>query len=426
MKKLLYISYLFPPVGGSGVQRSLKFAKYLPDYGWEPIMLVADHRFLKQPKDHSLAEEIPKSLRVYRSFAPDLRWIFKLLWGLRLHKVVNYLLRNFLIPDPEIIWLPFAKIALKRIFAEHKIDLVFITAPPYAPLFLGEYIKKHFHTDFCVDFRDPWTNGVGRQYNPPPLRIRNQEKAQEKRILSLAKQVVCINDTMVKVLRASYPHILQTKLHCITNGYDEEDFSACTKQEPTEKMHIVYTGAFYDLRQPGIIWQAISELISEGNLEPQKLSIDIYGNNYAGFVLGNYAQDPIISTIVTLKAYLPHSESVDRICKADLLLIYSGSGKAEEMNSPAKLFEYLRSGVPILAIVDPKSAASSILEPSLTSFFADSGSVASIKEQIHALYLKWEQRDLTVQSNVTYIKSFERKALTAKLAQVIDAAVENV
>ncbi len=420
MKKLLYISYLFPPVGGSGVQRSLKFVKYLPEYGWESIVLTANHRFLNQPKDFSLSLELPNNQVIYNSFAPDLRWLFKLLWGLRLHKIVSFLQRCILIPDPEIIWLPFAKLTLKRIFDEHKIDFVLITSPPYAPLFLGEYVKKRYGVDYCIDFRDPWTSGVGRLYNTPPAWIGKIEKKWEKRIISQAKSIVCVNEAMVEELHKDYPEIPDTKLHSVNNGYDEEDFRDNVSSETNgNKLRLVYTGAFYDLRQPDIVWQAISELVTDGRIDKNKISIEVFGKNNPLFVLGSFQNNSLIKAIVQTKQYVSHSKSVHEILKADLLLLFSGSGSSERMNSPAKLYEYMRSAKPIFAIIDPLGIAAKILAPAETCVIADSSSVEAIKTAFSLLYEKWENGNLAYSPNWDYIKSFERHKLTAKLANLL-------
>jgi glycosyltransferase involved in cell wall biosynthesis len=412
-------------VGGSGVQRSMKFAKYLPEYGWEPIMLVADHRFLKQPKDHTLSKETRSDLVIYRSFSPDLRWIFKVLWGLRLNSVVNWLNRHCLIPDAELIWLPFAKITLHKIFADHNIDLVIITSPPYSPLFLGKYIKKNFGIDYIVDFRDPWTIGVGRQYNPLPHRLRNIEKQWEESILDNSVKVICVNQLISERLSEAYPTVRTEKFVTINNGYDESDFKSCLPHHGNSKLNIVYTGSFYDLRQPEIIWDAMKGLIDQQLLTPDKVCFKIFGHNSRSFVLGKYATHPLFTNLVEFHPYQTHKQAILAICEADVVLLFSGYGTGEAMNSPAKLYEYMRSGRPILAVIDPMGEAASLLKPTGTCFLADSSRQDSIVEQIHAIYRKWETGQLLVKPNLEYINQFDRKVLTGELSCVLDAAIRN-
>ncbi|MDD4309169.1 MAG: glycosyltransferase [Candidatus Cloacimonetes bacterium] len=454
MKKLLYISYFFPPVGGSGVQRSLKFTKNLPLSGWQPIVLMADHRYLKQPKDYSLCDDEARNTIVYNSFSPDLRWIFKVLWGLHLHSIVNFITRKLILPDPELLWLPFAKKTIKQIFKQHTIDLVLITAPPYSPLFLGQYIKKHYHVPYVVDFRDMWTMGVGRLDAPLSKRISANEKSWEKKVITQAKAVVVVNQFMANKLSHSYPELAASTFTAITNGYDEDDFTdimaslkdsyeqelptlsntakqGLTRDESSvpslcKPMHLVFTGSFYDRFQPDILWEALHQLVTENKIKQDSLMIDIYGKNNPHFVLGKFVNNPIINTMVQIHGYLPHHESIAKICAADALLLFSPPGPGADMDSHSKLFEYLRSGVPILALVAIPSAGADILKKCHCSFIANSASIAAIKFVIAELLQQWQTGKLALETDWAYVSSFERRALTAKLARVLDSAIEKL
>ena len=149
MKNVLLIFYYFPPAGGSGVQRGLKFAKYLPEFGFRPVILCADYRILKQPRDYTLLRELPDKVKIYRSFTLDINWFYKLLWGLKLNKIVNFLRRNVFIPDGEILWLPFAIHKLKKIMATNNINQVLVSVPPYSLIFLAKYLKKHYQIKYA-------------------------------------------------------------------------------------------------------------------------------------------------------------------------------------------------------------------------------------------------------------------------------------
>lgn len=421
MKNLLFITYHFPPTGGSGVQRGLKFAKYLPQFGFRPIVLCADYRYLKQPKDYTLLKELPPSVKIYRTFTLDANWFFKLLWGLKLHKVVTFLQRYILIPDTEVLWLPFAFLKLGKILDANHIDLVLISAPPYSSLFLAKYCKHRYQLKVCVDFRDPWSFGIGRKYLKPPSWIANKENNWEKEIVTLADKIICVNDKMVDEFRQLHTKIPAVKFCSITNGYDEEDFSISTPLKKSDKFKIVYTGSFYDARRPLILWQALWELIEEGKINPQKITVNIYGRNTNNFVLGEYQDNLLIQKIVHFYGYTPHTQIIKILLSADVLLLYSGFGNTEQLNSPAKLFEYLRSGKPVFAIIDPESSAAEILLPANTIFLANSASLSSIKNTLSELYTQWEEGKLKVSPDWEYIKNFERKALTARLAEVLSS-----
>ncbi len=420
MKNVLFIGYHFPPTGGSGVQRALKFAKYLPEFGFRPYILCADYRFLKQPKDWTLLSELPRGIQIYRTFTLDINWFYKLLWGLKLNKVVTFLQRNVLIPDGEILWLPFALPKLKKIMATNKITQVMVSVPPFSLIFLARYLKKHYQVKVCMDFRDPWSFGIGRKYLNPPKWITALENKWEKEIVTQADQVIGVSSVMIEEFKCLYPNLDKNKFVCITNGYDEADFriSSCKKNS---QFTIIYTGSFYDNRQPDILWKALKELIAQGKIKPDKITVEIYGKNTRSFVLGNYVNDAAINKIVHFFGYVNHPNSIKLLGIADTLLLFSNSGEAQRAIVTAKVFEYLRSGKPILAIIDPSGAAAEILNPGKTGFIANSSSLNSVKETILNIYHLWEEDKLQTEPNWNYIQQFERKALTAKLAEVFSS-----
>lgn len=421
MKNVLLIFYYFPPAGGSGVQRGLKFAKYLPEFGFRPVILCADYRFLKQPRDYTLLRELPDKVKIYRSFTLDINWFYKLLWGLKLNKIVNFLRRNVFTPDGEILWLPFAIHKLKKIMATNSINQVLVSVPPYSLIFLAKYLKKHYQIKVCLDFRDPWSFGIGRKYLKPPDWVTAIENRWEKEIVTRADQVICVSSVMIEEFRNLYPYLDKNKFVCITNGYDEKDFPVSFPPIRNAKFTIIYTGSFYDELQPDILWQALKELFKQGKLNPDKITIKIYGKNNRSFVLGKYVNDSVINKIVHLFGYVEHPTSIKLLGTADVLLLFSTSGEAQRAIVTAKVFEYLRSGKPILAIIDPLSSAAEIIIPAKTGFIASSSSVNSVKETILNFYHLWEKDMLQVEPKWDYIQQFERKALTAKLAEVFSA-----
>lgn len=425
MKKVLFIVYNYPPAGGSGVQRDAKFAKYLPEYGWQPIILTPHHRLLNQPRDYSLAEELPPEQIVYRTFTLDARWLFKIFWGLRLPKVVSWLNFRVFIPDAEILWLPFAKRKIKKIFREHQPELVFISAPPFSPLLLGKWLKDKYHIPYVVSFRDEWSQGQGRLDFQPPASFSAKDLKYENQVLSEASQVVSINWVCQKSFRDLHPELPEARFTVITNGYDEDDFrkQVITATPKRDYLQIVHPGALYGRSNPAIIWQALSELVSAKELDPTQLRIDLYGENYPSFIFRGYEHNPIINQIVHLYPYIPHSEVIDLIMKADLLLIYNGPGPKSEVVSTGKLFEYLRSGKPILAIVNPQGVCAETVNRAASGWIANHNSVADIRKKLIMLYGLWQEQRLTIQPDWDYIHQFDRRQLSSMLAACFDKAL---
>ena len=276
MKNVLFITYYFPPSGGSGVQRGLKFSKYLSEFGWNPIILCADSRFLKQPKDFSLLQEVSKSLSVYRSFTFDVNWLFKIFWGLRLSGIVQYLQHHLFVPDIEIIWLPFARRKIREILKIHRIDLVFISGPPFSPMILGKWIKDRYNIPYILDYRDDWSLGQSRLDNPPPYKFQRKDKHLESLALENAEHVTVVIKTYIEDFVKNYSFMNNEKLTAIPNGYDEADFYQIVTPPyiQTNKMRIVFPGALYDRRHPAPIWKALLSLVNEKRVNPNSISID--------------------------------------------------------------------------------------------------------------------------------------------------------
>ena len=426
MKKVLFIAYNYPPGGGSGVQRGAKFARYLPDYGWEPIILTPDYHLLKQARDYSLARELPKNQIIYRSFTLDARWLFKLLWGLRLHKLVNWLNFHVFIPDPELLWLPFAKAKLSKIMKLHKPDLVFISGPPFSPMLLGTWIKDKYAIPYVVSFRDDWSLGQSRLDNIPPKRFTAKDRHFEHLVLTKANHVVTTNRAYKNDFLALYPELPEAHYTVITNGYDETDFSPrkAPPRQDRKFMHIVYPGALYGRRNPAKIWQALHELVLSQEIDPSRIRIDIYGQNYRSFVFSGIDASSQVNQIVQLHPYLPHHQAIEALLQADLLLLFSGPGPKSDVVIPGKLFEYMRSGRPVLAVINPQGVCAEIFSQARSGLIANSASVSDIKDKLLQLYRQWEAGKLQIEPDWDYIKQFERRQLTSRLASCFDEVLK--
>ncbi|HRY84610.1 MAG TPA: hypothetical protein P5533_08260, partial [Candidatus Cloacimonadota bacterium] len=183
---------------------------------------------------------------------------------------------------------------------------------------------------------------------------------------------------------------------------------------------ILYTGSFYDRRQPDNLWQAVSELVRDGQLDPQQVEIKIIGRNTIDFVLGSFVSDEMIRSMVLIKGFITHGETLIEMQTADVLLIYIPSGPNSASVLTGKLFEYLRTGKAILTIAPPKGLAAKIVTEAGTGFVADFDDISSIKEQVHKLYISWKQGSLKlIKSDQSYISRFSRQEQARQLADLI-------
>lgn len=423
MKNVLFIAYYFPPMAGAGVQRSVKFVKYMRDFGYDPIILTVDSKFTNWVIDCTLLSEIPKTVKIFRTPTFDWRWVFKILWGFRLNKLVEIIQTRFLIPDPEITWLPFARMQLKRIFENHRIDLVYITAGPFASLLLGPYIKKRYHTDYVVDFRDEWTSNPYRNDVRHPKRIIDKNRKLEHDVVSNCSGIVyTLPKYMKESFESSYPFLAQMPWKIIPNGFDESDFTTAetARGDSEDKFTLTYIGTFYGRRQPGLLWQALDNLIKTELIDPAKIKIKIIGKNTANFVLGEYVNDQTLNTIVNLQPNLSYHKALAELMTASALLLYVAPGTNSQAEITGKIFEYLRSYKPVLALVPTGGAAADILRKAGTGLIYDSSDVEEVKKGLLELYKMWQEGRLKVTPDKNYIAQYNRKVLTQQLADLFD------
>jgi glycosyltransferase involved in cell wall biosynthesis len=427
MTKILFIAYYFPPLGSSGVQRSLKFVKYLCDFDVMPIVLTVDYHATRWPRDFSLLREIPASVKVYRAFTLDLNWLFKVIWGLRLPGLVTWMRKRWLIPDPEITWLPFAKRKITQILRHERIDLAYITGGPYSAMLLGPYLTQRHGINYIVDFRDEWTNSHARLDMALTKKSAHKDHQYERTVLEQSSGIIYAHPKYMQAnFERQYPFI-KNKLHAvITNGYDEADFVGIKPNITQDKFRMIYIGSFYDRRRPLVLWEALQESILEHAIDPHKISVEIYGKNTPSFVMGDYYHNETIRNIVKFYGYLSHQDSLEVLLQASVLLIFLAPGPNSLPELPGKMFECMRSQRPILAIIPERGAAAEIIGRAGTGFVFDSGDLNEVKAGLELLYHQWNNNILKIHPDEEYISQFNRKNLTQQLALFIDEVVKDI
>lgn len=434
--RILYIAYYFPPLGGVASLRSLKMVKYLSRQGIDCSVLCLNPKGMNYPTDLDLLRQVPSSCRIYRFRCLDLSWFFKVLYGLKLHWLVRFLSQNLLIPDLQIICKKAATRALDRLIskeeslclaAESSLRIAVISSGPPSSLFLGLYMKQKYNMDFICDFRDEWTNNPERLNINYPHRSQSRELMWEARILAACKGLSYLTDIMRTNFESRYKFLITKPSQLIQNGYDEEDFPPLSPSKMTSTCFtIIYTGSFYDRRQPDSLWQAISELCSEGSLKEDAVQIKIIGKNNKSFVLGRFADSPLINRVVKLEPFTGHSESLEIMRRSDALLLYIPSGKNTDSVLTGKIFDYIRSGRPILAIVPPEGLAASIVKHSGLGFVADHMDIRGIKHSIMKLLILHQNNSLdSIKPHWDYISQYSRDNQAAKLASLIHTCLDS-
>ena len=258
MKKVLVVAYLYPPVGGSGVMRTLKFTKYLPQFGWKPYVLTVKNPFYDLI-DPSLLEEIPTEACICRTY-----WLDHRLFSVPLRKVGINPSYIFIPNDMNIGWLPFAIQQGNKLMNKNKIDLIYATFPPAVNILIGCLLKKITDKPLVLDFRDPWTQNPFIKY--PSRFHKKAEETMEKVCLQSAEYIITATESMMQNIIEKYPFVSR-KCITITNGFDPEDFENLKRWNYGTKFTITYTGSFYGLRTPKFFLIALRELVKDEEIK---------------------------------------------------------------------------------------------------------------------------------------------------------------
>ncbi len=421
-RHILFIAYYFPPLGGIASLRSLKHVKYLTQLGYQVQVLTVRTALIRHPMDPTLLAELPAGVKVWRAFCPDATWLFKLMWGLKLNFLVRFLQQRVLIPDHEVLWRPFAKRMLRRmVHRDPEISLAVISSGPPSSLSLGLLLKHRFGVPFICDFRDEWTNNPERINIAFPAATQSRELLMESRVVSAAAGISYLSQLMRDNFCRNHPFLEAKPFAIIPNGFDESDFVGLTASSDANVFRLVYCGSFYDRRQPDPLWQTILALVKAGKIDPDKFRVDIYGRNTRAFVLGQYASDPVLGRIVKLHPFLNYRNSLQQQLGASALLLYIPSGANTESVLTGKIFDYLRCGKPILAIVPPAGLAAELVTKAGTGLVADHLDQAGIAKNLLKLYELWQSDKLSeIKADSAYIQHFSRQELAKRLAGLIE------
>ena len=416
LTSVLMIANQFPPMGGSGVQRTLKFVKHLRAFGYEPIVFTRETDKAKL-RDESLLADVPDGVEIIRTPAWDLTE-----WPSVLSLPGKVIARKILIPDGDRLWARFAqKRALEEI-EKRGIKLIYTTSAPYSDHLLGLYIKKKLpHIKWVADFRDEWTNNPYTLDNPHSASRTKKEKAMEAAVLHNADWLV----TNTPVMRKNFLEIHGlngSNFDWIPNGYDEADFAALDKQPPQNaKFTVTYTGLLYGRRKPDTFFDAVGQLIREGLIPKDDIALRLIGNYHVERLEKSIAQYGLTGC-VQLLPYMPHKDCLQELLRADALLLLEGSGRGADAFFTGKVFEYMNTGRPVMAVL-PEGAAAGLVRESRIGETADFDSVPEIKALFLRYYNQYKSNTLCFAPDADVICRFERKALTGELAEVFRKAI---
>jgi glycosyltransferase involved in cell wall biosynthesis len=452
MRKALLISYRFPPQGGGGVQRTLKYTKYLREFGWEPVVHTALNPFWPV-WDASLLRDIPNDVRVYKTRAFEFERFESRLqgWfgsraqngataspkiaaaaatspanarpkprgGSRLGAVRELVHKHLLIPDPQVAWVPGALLDGLRIVRRERVTLIHSSSPPNSVHLFAGLLARRARLPWVADFRDPWTDGPRRRRNYENNRLRERvEKAAERWVVRNADRVVVSAPSLRDRFLKKYPFLEPGRVVVLTNGFDPEDFAMEDVAEPLlepGRFHIVGTGNIETMFDRRPLYQAIAGLIREGGDIGRDLHVTLVGakegpNQGELRALG-------LEERVRYPGWVPHARSVRYLHEADALIMcqlpHAGGG-GEKLSG--KCFEYLNMRKPIICLTVPGQNADLLRESGL-GHNVDPFDTERIAQVVRELYAKRGEKPHAVEE---VISRFNRRTLTERLAAIFD------
>ena len=427
MKKILIITYYWPPSGGGGVQRWLKFSKYLPENGWEPVVVAPENP--EYPViDPSLEKDISDQITVIKLPIWEPYALFKKITGRKKDEKVNtgllfdekkqslteklalWLRGNLLIPDPRIFWVRPTARRLKKICREVQPDAMVTTGPPHSVHLIGLKLKKQFPAiKWISDFRDPWADIDYLDTFYASAFARKIQSSLEKKVMACADKVLTVSPSWAKELQAK----TQTQVGYITNGFDHEDFPTLPDNQHPYSFTISHIGIINSYRNPLALWTALEELCVENEGFREKLQIQIIGTFDQGLrkSLENF---PNVKQKTTVTGYLPHSEVIKKYAESACLLLLLNNSKNTLGHIPGKFFEYLASGKPILAMAPEHSDVARIIDENQIGYACDFEDKKKIRHALSRIFLN-EIQPPTREA----IEKYSRQSLTSQLVKLI-------
>jgi glycosyltransferase involved in cell wall biosynthesis len=428
-KKVLIFTYYFPPAGGVAVQRFLKFSKFLPEFGWEPIIVTVKNGSYPY-YDESLLSEVSPQLKVFRTNTFEPFELYNLLRGQKgkslpvvsvgnarksfFQKFSEYIRANYFIPDARKGWIPFALKCARGILKTEQIDAVITTGPPHSTHLIGLKLKQQYGVKWIADFRDPWTGIFYNDILPRTQATKLRDKALEDEVLKQADAVTVISPGLQHEFAARVHN-----LKIIYNGYDEADFNQPASNAANKVFTLAYVGNLLASQNVDALWQAIARLHKEGF----NLKFELTGRADAPVI--DSMENAGIKSLITVNGFVPHHKAVNRMMTADMLLFVVPDVSGNELILTGKLFEYLGARTPLLSIGPATGNAAKILKDTGRDAIIDYANEEAIYRQLLKAVESFNRGEVSKFPPKYGHEVFTRKNQTAEMAQLLNAITDN-
>ncbi len=423
-KKVLIITYYWPPAGGPGVQRWLKFVKYLPDFNIEPIVYCpsnANYPIIDKtletevnPNITILNQPIREPYKLARLFSKKSKTISKGIIPENekqsfIERLMLFVRGNFFIPDARKNWVKPSVRFLSTYISDFNIDTVITSGPPHSLHLIGMQLQDKLKVNWIADFRDPWTTiGYHKQLKLTKA-SKNKHKALEKKVLNKANQIIVTSPST----KTEFEQITNQPIQVITNGYDNE---SVVVKALDKKFTLSHIGSLLSKRNPEVLWKVLSDLVKDDTAFASQFQLNLIGE-VGEEVLKSikvYGLDNCLNHV----GYVPHNEAIEFQKKSQLLLLIEINSEDTKAIIPGKLFEYMVANRPIVAIGPEGADVASIIKETNTGQFFNYNDYDALKTRIKQHFLEFNNNDL--KTNPIGLQRYSRKQLTKNLAELIN------
>lgn len=445
-RHVLVVAYLFPPIGGIGVQRALKFIRYLREFGYEPIVLTTEHAY-SSTMDASLLDQIPKHIQIVRVADPLARIMQKTSGVMgntvpvnldlsstsvkgrskgngikqKLKQTLKKLRDTVCVPDESIWWSWKAIRVARQLVKEYQVECVFTTSSPVSAHLVGWMTKNWTRVKWIADFRDPWTDNM--HFVAGPFR-RRFERWLEASVMNCADAITTVTEGFCDLFAKRYPQI-RHKTKVIRNGVDPEDFPIVERLPITGPITFLYAGILYPKRSPEVFLRALAQCIAEGKIKHEDICIQFAGVfDYPGQT-GNseLVRELGLQEVVEQLGYLKHDEVAVRMMQAHALLLIGDADPDAGLYIPGKLYEYIFAERPILALMQ-QGEGTKLIEQYAAGKVVSTNNLHDVAEAIEQMVQDIRQTHEMPALKRASLFSLTRQAQTEQLAQLMNHVIE--
>ncbi|MBO6516176.1 MAG: glycosyltransferase [Bacteroidia bacterium] len=427
-KKVLIVAYYWPPSGGGGVQRWVKFVKYLRQFGWEPIVYVPENADYPQ-HDEELERDIPQGVKVVKGRIWEPYDIYRSLVGKRdgkpqmgsvtgskglMSKLLFWVRGNFFIPDAKVFWVKPSVKRVKNVVKHEQVDAVITTGPPHSVHLIGYHLKRKLDLAWVADFRDPWMHLDNmEEFGMSGIALRKQ-RAWQKRVVSTCDRLITLTNHEKE---SNVANKAADKIAIIPNGYDESDFESIESAD-TNKFILGHYGTAGADRNHPVLYQALQELVQENEAFEEHLLLRYAGPTHE--VILNDIRKAGLENNFEYIPYLEHKQALINMKQCSALLLLINNNRTAKSRLTGKIFEYLAMNVPILGIGAKEGEADQVIQKTESGAMFEAEDLEQMKAFISDRFSDFLNGKRISETN-SMKQSYTRENLTRALADLLDS-----